>query len=180
MQATARRLSVVSTTSCARRRLIRSIRLIQHATRQFMKTVFDRMVSVGCLLLLAAFVAAIVWTFIAGWNHSIWIGITLGLGLLLGQYSSYRLRRAVQAMIDSAFLSRGLQSPTFTQAGSYGYPGYRLSFPNKVAEQVAQSSGALSAFKANIQDYHRDDGSKSRPFDVSLAVHTTYPNKPPF
>ena len=145
-----------------------------------MKTVLDRMVSKGCLVLLVAFVAAIVWTFIAGWSHSIWIGVTFGLGLLLGQYSSYRLRRAVQAMIDSAFVSRGLPSPTFTQAGSYGYPGYRLSFPSKEAEQAALSSGALSAFKASIQAYHRDDGSKRRPFDVSLAVHTTYPNKPPF
>jgi hypothetical protein len=145
-----------------------------------MKTVLDRMVSAGCLVLLAAFVVAIVWTFIAGWNHSIWIGITFGLGLLLGQYSSYRLRCAVLAMIDSAFLSRGLQSPTFTQAGSYGYPGYRLLFASKEAEQAALSSGALSAFKSSIQDYHRDDGSKSRPFDVSMAVHTTYPNKPLF
>lgn len=145
-----------------------------------MKSVLDRLVSAGCLVLSVAFIVANVWTFIAGWNHSIWIGITLGLGLLLGQYSGYRLRRAVQAMIDSAFVSRGLQSPTFTQAGSYGYPGYQLLFASKEAEQDALSSGALSAFKASIQDYHRDDGSKSRPFDVNMAVHTTYPNKPPF
>ena len=145
-----------------------------------MKSVIDRMVSAGCLVLLVAFVAAIVWTFIAGWNHSIWIGVTVGLGLLLAQYSSYRLRRAVQAMIDAAFVSRGLPSPAFTQAGSYGYPGYRLSFASQEAEQAALVSGALSAFKASIQDYHRDDGSKSRPFDVQMAVHTTYPNKPPF
>jgi hypothetical protein len=145
-----------------------------------MKTILDRLLSAGCLLMLTAFVVAIAWTFIAGWNHSIWIGITLGLGLLLGRYSSYRLRRAVQAMIDSAFVSRGLQSPTFTQAGSYGYPGYRLSFASEEAERAALSSGALSAFKASIHDYHRDDGSKSRPFDVEMAVQTTYPNKPLF
>ncbi len=145
-----------------------------------MKTVLDRIVSAGCFVLLAAFVAAIVWTFIAGWNQSIWIGVTLGLGLLLEQYSRYRLRRAVQAMIDSAFVSRGIQPPAFTQAGSYGYPGYRLSFDSGEAEQAAISSGALSAFKTSIQEYHRNDGLKSRPFNAKMAVHTTYPNKPLF
>ena len=42
MQATARRLSVVSATSCARRRLIRDVRPTQHATRDAMKTEIRR------------------------------------------------------------------------------------------------------------------------------------------
>jgi hypothetical protein len=145
-----------------------------------MKTTIDRAVSVGCLSLFLAFLGAIVWTVIAGWRQSIWIGVTLALGLLLGQYSKYRLHRVVQSLIDSAFCSRGVEAPTFKQAGGYGYPGYQLAFSSREAEQAALSSGALSAFKAGIQDYHRDDGSKSRPFEVELAVHTTYPNKPPF
>lgn len=145
-----------------------------------MKTTIDRAVSTGCLSLFLAFLGAILWTVLAGWSQSIWIGATLALGLLLGQYSKYRLHRVVQSLIDSAFTSRGVEAPVFKQAGGYGYPGYQLSFSSREAEQAALSTGALSAFKAGIQDYHRDDGAKWRPFDVEAAVYTTYPNKPLF
>lgn len=127
-----------------------------------------------------AFLGTIVWTAVGGWSHVPWIGVALGGGLLLGRYSNYRLRRSVQSFIDSAFTARGVEAPTLKLAGGYGYPGCELLFASREAEQAALISGALSAFKASIQDYHRDDGSKSRPFDVGMAVRTTYPNKPPF
>jgi hypothetical protein len=145
-----------------------------------MKTIHDRVVSAGCTVLFFGFFGAIVWTIIGGWKQSVWIGVTLGGGLLLIKYSSFRRRRAVQRFIHSAFTPRGVEAPTFKWSDRYGYPGYELFFTSKAAEEAAMSSGALADFKASIQDFHRHDGREYRPFDVEYAVRTDYPHKPVF
>jgi hypothetical protein len=143
-----------------------------------MKSVHDRAVSLGCPLVLFALLASIIWTLVRGWQHGIWILATLGIGLLLGAYSKYRRKREIRAIINAAFASRGLAVPSYRDdVGMYGYPGYELSFASECDEQSAIRSGAITAFKEQIQELHRDDGSEERPFDAELAVHTTYPGK---
>ena len=142
-----------------------------------MKALHDRAISAGCLVTFVAFVGAITWTYVDGWTHSIWIAVTVGAAWLLGTHSRNRTQRAIQALMDASFVSRGVEAPACSLSGGYGYPGYTLSFTSAEAEQKARQSGALAAFIDTIQELHRDDGSKSRPFDAKMAVHTTWPGK---
>ena len=147
-----------------------------------MKPPQERAIKIGCIITFLAFVGAIVWVIIDGRQHLIWVSIALVTGSLLMKYSAKRFQQRIQALMDGAFASKGLPSPTFTfhaPASKEPHPAYRLSFPTAEAEQTAWQSGAVNAFQASLLEHHRTLAPEKFRADFKVIINTTYPGKPP-
>lgn len=159
-------------------------RLDKHSTPLIllpMKSPQDRALTAGCFITFAAFVGAIVWVIIDGRQHLIWVSVALIAGSLLLKYSQKRFQQRIQALLDTAFASKGLSSPTFTfhaPASKEPHATYRLSFPTAEAEQTAWQSGAVDAFQTSLLEHHRTLAPEKLRADFKVIIDTTHPGKP--
>lgn len=147
-----------------------------------MKSPQDRAVTSGCFITFLAFVGTFVWVVVDGRQHLIWVSISLIAGSLLLKYSHKRFQQGIQALMDTAFASKGLASPAFTfhaPASKEPHAAYRLSFPTAEAEQTAWQTGAVDAFQASLLEHHRTLAPEKLRADFKVVIETTHPGKPP-
>ena len=138
-----------------------------------MKPLVDRLLPKGCLATALLFVYSLVHCLVYGWKHIVWTGALLAFGIVLLRYSGFRHQRTIHEMLQASFASRGLGCPSCESTSRYGFPAYELCFSTMQAEDDAKTAGGVDDFEARIQEFHRNDGWKTRPFDADSAVTIT-------
>jgi uncharacterized membrane protein len=133
-----------------------------------------KLVGYDCLAVLVGICIFLCLSILLHWAYSLGVAVFIGLGWLHVWLSDRRDHHRHVEILKLAFSQTDVPIPKFTEANSYGFKHFTLTFSSEAELKQAESEGCITAFKQEIQALYWNTGSKNNPFNVEQAVWCNY------